>query len=253
MSDTTVSILFGDCMELMQRLPDGIADAVVTDPPYGVTQNEWDSAPDMPRWWAEVRRVCRGTVLMTASQPFASMAIMSNLSEFRHEWIWRKNRGSNFANTVREPFKEHEHVLVFSPGKWVYNPRRESRRGSGASRANYKVSWNPGGSNYRDFAPRGPIDLTDDRVPSSVQEFNTETGLHPTQKPVALFLYMIETYTNPGQTVLDPFMGSGTTAEACIRSGRSFVGMEKHLPYFGTAYDRVMSLERQPALLINHE
>jgi site-specific DNA-methyltransferase (adenine-specific) len=211
---------------------------VLTDPPYGLTANKWDNRLDMAAWWSEIHRVCHIAVL-TASQPFTAIAVCANLANFKHEWIWRKNRGSNFANTVREPFKEHESVLVFATKPWKYNPQREGRRGSGLERAAYKVAWAPGGSNYREFQPTDPRELTDDRVPSSVQDFNTETGLHPTQKPLKLMLYMVSTYSEPGAVILDPFMGSGTTVRAAKDLGRKAIGIEIEEKYCEIAAKRL--------------
>ena len=232
-----IVIYHGDCREVLPKLAP--VTKVLTDPPYGITANKWDRLVDLAEWWPMIRRVCSGPVVATASQPFTSMLVASNYDEFRHEWIWRKNRGSNFANTVREPMKEHESVLVFAKQKWTYNAQRETRRGSGAERADYKVSWNPGGSNYREFAPRDAVELTIDRVPSSVQEFNTETGLHPTQKPLKLFAYMILTYSNPGDLILDPFMGSGTTLYAARDAGRRAIGIESNEAYCEIAANRL--------------
>lgn len=235
------TVRVAECIEFMATLPDACVDAVLTDLPYGTTQNAWDTVIDLPAWWTQVRRVCLGAVVTTASQPFTSQMVMSNVREFRHEWIWRKNRGSNFANTVREPFKEHESVVVFAAGKWTYNQQREARRGSGGERAEYKVAWNPGGSNYREFKPRGPVELTADRVPSSVQEFTTETGLHPTQKPVELMRYLVRTYTNPGDVVLDMCCGSGTTLVAAKQEGRHFIGCDSEEKYVTMARKRLES------------
>lgn len=229
----------GDALKLLSEIPDASVQVVITDMPYGMTQNKWDSMPDLAAWWKEIRRICTGAVVMTASQPFTSLLVVSNIEGFRHEWIWRKNRGSNFANTVREPFKEHESIVVFAAGKWTYNPQNETRRGSGGERAAYKVAWNPGGSNYRDFKPRDPVELTDDRVPSSVQECNTETGLHPTQKPLKLMKYLVATYSNPGDVVLDPYAGSGTTCLAAKELNREWIGNDLMPEYCEVARTRL--------------
>lgn len=229
----------GDALKLLSEIPDSSVQTVITDMPYGLTQNKWDSMPDLAAWWKEIRRICTGAVVMTASQPFTSLLVVSNLEGFRHEWIWRKNRGSNFANTVREPFKEHESIVVFAAGKWTYNAQRESRRGSGGERAAYKVAWNPGGSNYREMTPRDPVELTDDRVPSSVQECNTETGLHPTQKPLKLMKYLVATYSNPGDVVLDPYAGSGTTCLAAKELNREWIGNDLMPEYCEIARGRL--------------
>jgi site-specific DNA-methyltransferase (adenine-specific) len=161
---------------------------------------------------------------------------------FRHEWVWIKNRGSNFANTVREPFKEHESVLVFSQGRWTYNKQMQERTGAGADRVKYNVAFRTGSTNYRQFEDRAENSLPHLRVPSSWQKFNTETaGDHPTQKPVALMEYMIRTYSNEGELVLDNTMGSGTTGVACGNLGRRFIGIEKDTEhgYFAIAQARI--------------
>jgi site-specific DNA-methyltransferase (adenine-specific) len=177
---------------------------------------------------------------MTASQPFTSEVVMSQKAAFKHEWIWKKNRGSNFANTVREPMKEHESVLVFAKGPWTYNPQRQKRNGSGLERAAYKCTFDSRSTNYRDFERREANELTEDRVPSSVQSFNTETGLHPTQKPQKLFEYLVMTYTNEGDIVCDPFGGSGTTAAAAQNTGRRYVSIEAREDYCETQRQRLV-------------
>jgi len=225
-------VLEGDCIDVMRKWPDGCVDAIITDPPYGITANQWDNVPQLDVWWAEVWRVCSGPVVMTASQPFTSEVVMSQRDAFRHEWIWMKNRGSNFANTVREPMKEHESVLVFAKAKWTYNPIRQPRNGSGEERAAYKARpTTTQSSNYRDFEAIDAKEIPTDRIPSSIQRFNTETGLHPTQKPQKLFEYLVMTYTNEGDTVCDPFGGSGTTAAAAQNTGRRYVSIEAKAEY----------------------
>jgi site-specific DNA-methyltransferase (adenine-specific) len=232
-------VVEGDCIEVMRSWPNGSVSAIITDPPYGITQNKWDSVPNLEAWWSEAWRVCCGPVVMTASQPFTSEVVMSQRDAFKHEWIWQKNRGSNFANTVREPMKEHESVLVFAKLKWTYNPIRQSRNGSGAERAKYDVTWDSKSENYKEFKRRESNVITDDRVPSSIQRFNTETGLHPTQKPQKLFEYLILTYTNEGDVVCDPFGGSGTTAVAAQNTGRRFVSIEANSKYVKIQRERL--------------
>ena len=242
MSDEiTQGLHLGDCMDLLPRVPSGIVRLVIADLPYGVTQNKWDSIIPMDRLWAEYDRVClpNAAIVLTASQPFTSYLVMSRPDLFRHEWIWIKNRGSNFANTVREPFKEHESILVFSKGKWVYNPIMQERTGGGADRAKYAFVQGSGSTNYRQFETRVVEKLPDMRVPSSWQKINTETGLHPTQKPVALFEYLIRTYSDEGDLVLDNCVGSGTTAVASIRTKRRWIAMERDPDYHTKAQARI--------------
>lgn len=230
-----------DCLVGMKRIPDGTIDAVICDLPYGTTANKWDSIIPLEILWEQYHRICKPTaaIVLTASQPFTSLLVMSNVAEFRHEWIWIKNRGSNFANTVREPFKEHEEVLIFSKGGWTYNKQMQPRTGGGLERAKYNCKFESHSDNYRKFEARKDNELTEMRVPSSWQKFNTEVGLHPTQKPVELFRYMIRTYTNEGETVLDNCMGSGTTAIAAMREHRHFIGFELNKEYYDKACERI--------------
>lgn len=243
------TFIHGDCLELMRDIPDKSVDLILCDLPYGTTQNKWDSVIPLAPLWSEYRRIRNGPCVLTASQPFTSVLTVSNLSEFKHEWIWIKNRGSNFANTVREPFKEHESVLVFSDKKWTYNKQMQERTGAGLERVAYGINNKTASDNYRVFS-REEVQMRGElRVPSSWQKFNTEVGLHPTQKPVALMEYLIRTYTNEDDTVLDNCFGSGTTAIACIRTGRKFIGHEQDEGYFNTAVDRVRKELEQMSLL----
>lgn len=238
-----MSLLFGDCLEVLPTLPSNSVDMVLCDLPYGTTQNRWDAVIPFIPLWNQYLRVGKETAafVFTASQPFTSALVMSNPKLFRHEWVWIKNRGSNFANTVREPFKEHETIAVFSRGKWTYNKQMQERTGGGKALVGKRVGTGQrqreGSGTFNSFEPIEA--LPELRVPSSWQKFNTEVGLHPTQKPVSLMEYLVKTYTNPGDTVLDSCMGSGTTGVACIRTGRQFVGIEKDQAYFDIASRRI--------------
>lgn len=241
-----IELLQGDCLELMGQIPDGSVDMVLADPPYGTTACKWDSIIALEPMWAHLKRVIKpnGAIVMTASQPFTSVLVMSNPEMFRHEWVWIKNRGSNFANTVREPMKEHESVLVFSRGKWTYNKQMQERTGGGLDRVKYEVADHDySREGTRQFKGRKPRVMPKLRVPSSWQKFNTACGAektgHPTQKPVALMEYMIRTYTNEGETVLDFVMGSGTTGIACRNLNRDFIGIELDERYYKTACERI--------------
>jgi site-specific DNA-methyltransferase (adenine-specific) len=239
-----------DCLEGMKRIPDGSVDCIICDSPYGTTSNKWDSIIPLDKLWEAYDRICKPTaaIVLTASQPFTSMLVMSNVKNFRHEWIWIKNRGSNFANTVREPFKEHEEVVVFSKGGWTYNKQMQPRTGGGADRVKYGFNHVTQSTNYRTFTRPQNGSAPELRVPSSWQKFNTEVGLHPTQKPVELFRYFIRTYSNEGETVLDNCCGSGTTAIAAIREKRNFICIEKDQHYYEVAKKRIENELLQPKL-----
>jgi site-specific DNA-methyltransferase (adenine-specific) len=236
-----VRLMLGDCLDRMREIPAGSVDMVLCDLPYGTTACKWDSVIPFEPLWSEYRRVTKpnAAIVLTASQPFTSALVMSNPKWFRHEWVWLKHKGGNFANTVREPMKEHESVLVFSAGKWTYNKQMQERTGGGLSRAQYGITLYTNSDCYREMQPRKHDGLPKLRVPSSWQKFNGETGLHPTQKPVALLEYLIRTYTHEGETVLDNTMGSGSTGVACINTRRSFIGIERDETYYAIAEKRI--------------
>lgn len=245
----TIELKNGDCLELMNDIPNGSIDMVLCDLPYGMTQNKWDSVIPFDKLWEAYGRVCKdnAVIALFASQPFSSALVMSNPKMFRHEWIWIKNKGSNFANTVREPMKEHEHVLIFSKGKWTYNKQMQERTGGWLSRVQYDFNAITHTTNYGkfDYAPKKKDNM---RVPSSWQKFNTEVGLHPTQKPVKLLEYLVKTYTNEGDTVLDNCMGSGSTGVACVNTNRNFIGIELDKNYFDIANNRIDEARKQLSL-----
>ena len=225
---------------MQNSVSDNSIDMILCDLPYGLTANQWDSIIPLDKLWEQYDRITKenAVIALNASQPFTSKLVMSNLPMFRHEWIWIKNRGSNFANTVREPMKEHESVLIFSKGKWTYNKQMQERTSSGLNRIQYEFNHKTESSNYRTFA-HTPKTQGVTRVPSSWQKFNIEVGLHPTQKPVALCEYLIKTYTNEGDVVLDNCMGSGTTGVACLNTKRDFIGIELDTEYFNIAKKRI--------------
>lgn len=240
----SVTLHLGDCRDVLPIV--GKVDVVATDPPYGITENRWDTPAPFAVLWG----IPSPVFVLTASQPFTAAAVMSNTAWFRHEWIWIKNRGSNFANTVREPMKEHESVLVFAKDRWTYNKQMQDRTGSGGERVEYGVAFRSASKNYREFEGRDHATLPKERVPSSWQKFNTEVGLHPTQKPVPLFAYLLRTYSNEGDLVLDPFMGSGTTGVAAVKEGRRFVGIEREPAYFDAACKRISEVAKQPDMFV---
>lgn len=243
-------LILGDCRKIMPKLKAQSFDMILCDLPYGITACKWDSIIPFKDLWENYLRLIkpRGAIVLTASQPFTSFLVCSQPKLFRHEWIWKKNAGSNFAQTKYAPMKEHESVLVFGKVSPNYYPIKQVRNESGLKRAKYSLnSAKPrqdgvyATTNKNGYSKES---LSTMRCPSSLQLFNRERGLHPTQKPVALFEYLIRTYSKPGNRVLDNCIGSGTTAVACENLGRRWVGIEKDPEYFDVAVNRIKNLNR---------
>jgi site-specific DNA-methyltransferase (adenine-specific) len=245
----SVTLLHGDCLERMRELADGAIDMVLCDLPYGTTACKWDSVIPFEPLWEQYRRVVKpgSAIVLTASQPFTSALVMSAPGLFKHEWIWRKNAGSNFAAVKWQPMKEHESVVVFAVGTVRYYPIKQPRARP-LLEGPRKASNTGKRDAYGGFLDKG-FEVTDGefRCPSSVQDFNRERGFHPTQKPVALLEYLIRTYTNEGDTVLDNTMGSGSTGVAAINTGRAFVGIERDESYFAIAEKRIAEAQFKKA------
>ncbi len=228
--------LCGDALQLLPRVPDGSVDLVLCDLPYGMTTNDWDTLLPMDRLWTEYRRVLRkggensGGVILSAIQPFASLLVSSNLRWFKHELVWLKSNISGYLNAHQRPMRAHESILVFAPGKITYHP--QGLREINKARKEKKLS-----TNYKCTARTYVQRYTG--YPKTVLAFPSERGLHPTQKPVALFEYLIRTYTRPGEVVLDHCCGSGTTGVAARRAGRQFIQIEKNPEYVRIAQDRL--------------
>lgn len=237
-----IELIQGDCLTEMQKIESGSIDAIITDPPYGTTACKWDSVIDFDLMWEQLNRIIKpnGAIVLFGSEPFSSALRMSNIKNYKYDWIWRKNRGSNFAVLKYQPFKEHEIISVFN--KHNYYPIKEERSVGGKARAKYKINASNTGKrevlNHIKGIESGYIDKNL-RYPSSVQKFNTEVGKHPTQKPVELMEYLVKTYTNEGDTVLDFTMGSGTTGVAAKNLNRSFIGIEQDPNYFKIAEERI--------------
>jgi len=240
--------LLGDCFEHMATLPDASVDMILCDLPYGTTACAWDAVLPFDALWAEYRRVLRptGAAVLTASQPFTSALVASNFPWFKYALVWEKSRATGHVHAKNKPMKKHEDVLVFSPGTTVH-----------ASQSATRMTYNPQGLVALDkplkrkgakgsmsvMAPRPShkdYEVTEGGYPTSVLAFASEGAtVHPTQKPVALFEYLIRTYTDAGQVVLDNTAGSGTTAIAAENAGRKWICIERDLDYYDKAVKRV--------------
>ena len=237
-----LKLIQGDCLEVMGNISDGSVDAIITDPPYGTTNCKWDSIIPLEPMWEQVKRVIKknGAIVMTASQPFTTTLIASNMKMFKYCWVWEKTRGSNFACLKYTPWKMHEDVVVFN-AKGVYNPQKYT---VDESQIDKRKTVNPPDSNksgvYGEIVrTRKKDDGT--RYPSSVVKISNPNNktVHPTQKPVALGQYLIRTYTNENETVLDFTAGSGSFGVAAILENRNFIGIELDEKYFKIMENRI--------------
>lgn len=234
-----MTLLHGDCLNLLPTIVSNSVDLVLTDLPYGTTACEWDSIVPLDKLWKELMRVGKENTafIFTAQQPFTSTLALSNMAMLKYELIWEKPNGTNPFQAKYMPMKKHENILVFYKKSPVYNPQMETGK---AYKWNSKRSGGKAGGIEQ--KKETPIDNTGTRYPSSVLKFKQERGLHPTQKPVTLFEWLIKTYSNEKQTVLDCTMGSGTTGVAAINTNRNFIGIELDNNYFNTAKSRIETL-----------
>ena len=235
----------GDCFDVMRDLPDGSVDMILCDLPYGTTQNKWDSVLPLDALWREYWRVCRGAVVLTAAQPFTSALVMSQIDRFRYDWTWRKPKGTGHLNAKKMPMRDKEDILVFCAAPPPYNPQF----GAGDAYKNKAGKSKESGltGSYGDFGThREGSDGR--RYPKQVVEFGVvERGtIHPTQKPVALFEYLIRTYTDEGMTILDNTAGSGTTAIAAENAKRRWICIERDPDYATKAIARIRDHVGQP-------
>lgn len=247
--DTAIAppaLYHGECLEQMRQIPDGSIDMVMCDLPYGTTACKWDTVIPLKQLWKEYQRICKpaAAIVLTACQPFTSALIMSNPRMFKHEWIWHKSKSGSAFTAKFRPLARHENVLVFSSGSPCYNP--QMREG-----APYARTRQPGAKNNHNLGIGKAVNRTVNtgfRYPETVifvqQKWRRQDQLHPTQKPVPLMEYLIRTYSNPGETILDNAMGSGSTGVACVNTGRHFIGIEKELEYFQVARDRILATPR---------
>ena len=231
-------LMAGDCLEKMTSIPDGSVDMVLADLPYGTTTCKWDAIIPLSPLWENYDRITKkdAVIALTSAQPFTSALVMSNPKMFRFEWVWDKRRAGNFFAVKNEPLRVHENIMIFSKGRPLYSPQME--KGDCYTRVPAKketTGWAYGKATREATVNAG------ERYPRSIIPIGSRNNgkVHPTQKPVALFEYLIRTYTRPGEVVLDNCFGSGTTGVACVNTGRRFIGIEKHEPYFEIGQNRI--------------
>jgi len=239
-ADVSGSALFqGDCLDIMPLIPDKSVQLILADLPYGTTQCKWDSIIDLDLLWKQYERLIKdnGCIVLTAAQPFTSALIMSNPKLFKYDIVWHKNCPSNPAMAKRQIMRQHELILIFYKKQCVYNPQMEEYSESSKSRIKYSFNVDKKSEHYdlKEIGSRG-----EKRYPNSVQKITRQTGIHPTQKPLELMEYLIKTYTNEGDMVLDNTMGSGTTNLACIKLNRKSIGIEKEKQYYDVAVRRAL-------------
>lgn len=237
------NMLHGDCLELMKDIPDGSIDMILCDLPYGITGCKWDIIIPFDKLWEQYERIIKynGAIVLTASQPFTSALVMSNQKMFRYEWIYEKNHATGHLQSKKNPMKAHENILIFYKKLPNYNPQKTHNHKT-ANKYTKKVSVQNKTEMYGKLSKEVMTGGNTDRYPRSVLYFQSDknkSSLHPTQKPVALFEYLIKTYTNENDLVLDNCAGSGTTAIACLNTNRQFIVMEKEQKYFDIINKRV--------------
>lgn len=249
-----VKLLQGDCLELMKDIPDGSVDMILADLPYGTTECKWDTIIPFEPLWEQYERVIKdnGAIALFGSEPFSTLLRSSNFKLFKYDWIWKKNTTTGFQHSKNMPLKDYEIISVFSKGsmghksllgerRMVYNPQGLvpcNRTHNGKSGFGGIVGRRP---SHKDVVTQEYTNY-----PKMILEYDNEKGLHPTQKPVKLAEYLIKTYTNEGETVLDNVMGSGSTGVACVNTNRNFIGIEIDDEYFEIAKQRISEAQNMP-------
>lgn len=233
-------LLRADCLKAMPQLPSASVDLILCDLPYGTTQCSWDSQLPLKFLWEQYRRICSGPVVLFAQTPFDKVLGASNIHFLKYEWIWEKTNATGHLNAKKMPMKAHENILVFYDRAPTYNPIKTNGHVRKTA-----TKHGDGSPVYGKQNLEGVFYDSTERYPRSVIKFASDKqfeNLHPTQKPVDLCEYLIRTYTNPGDVVMDNCMGSGTTGVAAIKIGRRFLGMEKDVGYFAVAEQRMREI-----------
>lgn len=245
-----IKLILGDCLEEMQQIPDNSIDMILCDLPYGTTACKWDAVIPFNLLWQQYNRIIKMgcAIVLTSTQPFTSALVMSNPEWFKYSWFWKKSKASNFLHAPNMPLKIIEEILIFSNGSVGHacqlGDRRCAYNPQGIRQGTTFVKQNKNTSDlkiHRDSRAEYSTGYTckSEGYPTTLLEFKSETGIHPTQKPVSLFEYLINTYSNIGDTVLDNCMGSGTTGIACLNTKRNFIGIEKDEKYFSLCESRI--------------
>ena len=241
-------IYCGDCLEVMKEIPDDSIDMILCDLPQGITQNKWDIALSFDLLWKQYERVAKdnAAIVLFGNQPFSSQLVCSNLSLFKYEWIWEKDKATGHLNANKRPMKSHEQILIFYKSLPVYNPQKyigNPCHSRGLATGTIGKTTN--------YGKHIGVETTGNmKFPLSIIKFNKEWGLHPTQKPISLLEYFINTYTDENALVLDNCIGSGATAVACINTKRNFIGIELSQEYCDIARKQIASSQ---ILLTGHE
>ena len=247
MSECKKEILLGDCLELMKDIPNGSIDMILADLPYGTTACKWDSIIPFEPLWEQYYRITKpnAAIVLFSTQPFTTALISSNMKDFRYSLIWDKIRAAGFLNANRMPLKQHEDINVFYKAQPTYNPQKYIDKPYDKTKYNgNKLDKNVLGA-YTSQSSKNE----GERFPKSIltfsQNWRRQDQVHPTQKPIDLMEWIIKTYTNEGETVLDNVIGSGTTAIACINTNRNFIGFENNGEYFDIAEKRINQHKQQ--------
>jgi len=235
-------IYLGDCLELMKDIPSGSIDAIITDPPYGTTACKWDSIIPFNLMWEQLNRIIKpnGAIVLFGSEPFSSALRMSNIKNYKYDWIWSKGKPSNPALAKKQPLKYHEFIHIFYKSFPLYNPIMTKGKKNHSVGKGLRRKDNESNANMKKVITR----MDGIKYPKSILEINRESKpVHPTQKPVELMEYLIKTYTNENETVLDFTAGSGTTAIACLNTNRNFIVMEKEPMYYEIITNRIANFK----------
>jgi len=238
-----LKLMQGDCLELMKDIPDGSVDLVLTDPPYGTTACKWDTVIPFEPLWVQYKRVIKdnGAIVLFGSEPFSSALRMSNIKQYKYDWYWDKKIPSGMSYARYQPMRQVEVISVFADGKTIYNAQKTQRdkpiKGGGMTK----------GETTNNQKLRALKKTYTDKNPTTLLVFDKirKGSLHPTQKPVVLLEYLIKTYTNEGETVLDNCMGSGSTGVACVNTNRNFIGIELDADYFKIAEKRIADAQNK--------